>query len=585
MTMKPSEPRIPRPVEISALAIGSLILLAAALLSPLDSIAVSQQGSSQDEEESGVGLPVEHAATVSNCVRCHAMDDAGRMTRISYERKTPEGWQQTIRRMVLLNDVELEPEVARDIVRYLADEHGLAPEEARPGFFEAERRVIDFDYEDDDTEVLCIQCHSMGRVITQRRTRVEWELLVAMHRGYYPLVDTQGNPGFRRRGPPSSDDDGPPDSRHPMDKAIAHLAATYPLETDEWTAWSANRRTPRLAGRWALAGHSAFSGPVYGFVDVTPVGGSEGEFTTVTTVTSALASRATTTRTGSAIVYTGFQWRGRSTDPGEGDSMREVMFIERDWRRMSGRWFTGAYDEIGIDVTLYRADGPLVTGVYPAALRAGTEMQELTVYGINLPTDVEPADIDFGPHVIVTEILEADAHAIRLRASVAADAAIGKRDLFVGAAARPDALVVFDTVDAVRVTPQAGMARLGGVVAPKQFAQFEAIGVSNGPDGEPGTDDDLDLGAVDVTWSLEEYSATFDDDDIDFVGELGADGLFTPALDGPNPERSGDRNNVGDVWVVATYQSDELGRPLRGRAHLIVTVPLYLNMRGWEPGR
>jgi len=265
--------------------------------------------------------------------------------------------------------------------------------------------------------------------------------------------------------------------------------------------------------------------------------------------------------------------------------MREVMFIERDWSSMSGRWFTGAYDEIGIDVTLYRADGPLVTGVYPAALRAGTEMQELTVYGINLPTDVEPADIDFGPHVIVTEILEADAHAIRLRASVAADAAIGKRDLFVGAAARPDALVVFDTVDAVRVTPQAGMARLGGVVAPKQFAQFEAIGVSNGPDGEPGTDDDLDLGAVDVTWSLEEYSATFDDDDIDFVGELGADGLFTPALDGPNPERSGDRNNVGDVWVVATYQSDELGRPLRGRAHLIVTVPLYLNMRGWEPGR
>ena len=156
MTMKPSEPRIPRPVEISALAIGSLILFAAALLSPLDSIAVAQQGSSQDEEESGVGLPVEHAATVSNCVRCHAMDDAGRMTRISYERKTPEGWQQTIRRMVLLNDVELEPEVARDIVRYLADEHGLAPEEARPGFFEAERRVIDFDYEDDDTEVLCI---------------------------------------------------------------------------------------------------------------------------------------------------------------------------------------------------------------------------------------------------------------------------------------------------------------------------------------------------------------------------------------------------------------------------------------------
>ena len=120
----------------------------------------------------------------------------------------------------------------------------------------------------------------MGRVITQRRTKVEWELLVAMHRGYYPLVDTQGNPGFRRRGPPSSDGDGASDSRHPMDKAIAHLAATCPLETDAWTAWSANRRTPRLEGRWAFSGHSVYSGPVYGFIDVTAVEGGEGEFIT-----------------------------------------------------------------------------------------------------------------------------------------------------------------------------------------------------------------------------------------------------------------------------------------------------------------
>lgn len=586
MTTKPSEPRIQVPYP---LVIGIVILFAVALLVPLDSIATlqqasSQEASSQNEEESDVGLPVEHAATVSNCVRCHAMDDAGRMTRISYERKTPEGWQQTIRRMVLLNNVELEPEVARDIVRYLANEHGLAPEEARPGFFEAERRVIDFDYEDDDTEVLCIQCHSMGRVITQRRTKVEWELLVAMHRGYYPLVDTQGNPGFRRRGPPSSDGDGASDSRHPMDKAIVHLAATYPLETDAWTAWSANRRTPRLEGRWAFSGHSVYSGPVYGFIDVTAVDGGAGEFITEGTLTSPRSGETVTT-SGSGVVYTGFQWRGRTTDDAiVPNTFREVMFIERDWRTMSGRLFRGAYDEIGIDVTLRRADGPVVTGVYPAALRTGAESEELTVYGVNLPTDVLPSGIDFGPRVTVTEIIEARDDAIRLRASVATGAAIGKRDLFVGGAARAEAFVVYDTIDAVRVTPAAGMARLGGIVAPKQFAQFEAIGVSNGPDGEPGTDDDLDLGAVDVTWSLEEYSATFDDDDIDFVGELGPDGLFTPAIDGPNPERSGDRNNVGDVWVVATYESEEIGRPLRGRAHLIVTVPLYLNFRGFEPG-
>ena len=149
---------------------------------------------------------------------------------------------------------------------------------------------------------------------------------------------------------------------------------------------------------------------------------------------------------------------------------------------------------------------------------------------------------------------------------------------------RPEGLVVYEQVDSIRVSPEWGMARLGGEVAPKQLAQFEAFGTSNGPDGEPGTADDLDLGVVEVDWSLEEYSATFNDEDLEYVGTLDDNGLFTPAVDGPNPERVGNRNNIGDVWVVAAY--DEIGQehPLRGRSHLVVTVPLYLNWRGWEPG-
>ena len=52
-------------------------------------------------------------------------------------------------------------------------------------------------------------------------------------------------------------------------------------------------------------------------------------------------------------------------------------------------------------------------------------------------------------------------------------------------------------------------------------------------------------------------------------------GLFTPSVDGPNPQRSGNRNNVGDVWVVATYLPGGGAAPLRARAQLVVTVPLY----------
>ena len=115
------------------------------------------------------------------------------MTRVSYLRKTPEGWQQSIRRMVTLNEAELDPETARAIVRYLSDNHGVAPEELRPGRFEVERRLIDWSYEaDEGVEDTCSQCHSMGRVITQRRTKEEWNLLMATHRGYYPLSDKPG---------------------------------------------------------------------------------------------------------------------------------------------------------------------------------------------------------------------------------------------------------------------------------------------------------------------------------------------------------------------------------------------------------
>jgi quinohemoprotein amine dehydrogenase len=127
------------------------------------------------------------------------------------------------------------------------------------------------------------------------------------------------------------------------------------------------------------------------------------------------------------------------------------------------------------------------------------------------------------------------------------------------------------------------MARVGGEAMPKGYTQFEARAYHQGSDGRTGTDDDVDLGVVDATWSLEEYSATFDDNDIEFVGEIDPrSGLFTPALDGPNPERSGNRNNIGDVWVIARLspQGGLADGPLQARAHLIVTVPLYMR---WDP--
>ena len=94
-----------------------------------------------------------------------------------------------------------------------------------------------------------------------------------------------------------------------------------------------------------------------------------------------------------------------------------------------------------------------------------------------------------------------------------------------------------------------------------------------------------------MKWSLEEYTATFGDDDLQYVGTLDQKGLFTPNVDGPNLKRAGNRNNIGDVWVVAEADRQPVRdrrpplRPQRARAHLLVTVPLYMAWFESERGK
>ena len=532
------------------------------------------------------GIPVESELVRAKCGSCHTVDKEMRMTRISYRRATPENWERTIKRMVTLNKVELEPADARAILKYLADHNGLAPEESKMGVNEAERRLVDFAYPaDKDTADLCGSCHAVSRVVNERRTKDEWDLLIAMHRGYYPLVDNQpmnGGQGFRRTrtaAPEPAADGRPPDTRHPMDRAIAHLAKTFPLQTPEWAAWSAGMQSPKLAGRWAISGYQPGKGPIYGAMTVTADPKLPDTFVTETRYTIARTGE-TVRRTGRALVYTGYQWRGRGASPqaaADDIPWREVMTIDREWKQMSGRWFTGGYDETGADVQLVRlGKDPTVLGSSVALLKAGATNQRVKIFGANLPAAVKAEEVAFGAGIRVTRVVAVTPDEITLDVDVAADARTGPRDVGFAGALEPAVLNVYSRIDGIKVTPQAGMARAGGAVFPKQLQQFEAVAIANGPDGKPGTPDDLQLGTVPVKWSLEEYTATFDDDDLKFVGTLDQTGLFTPNVDGPNPNRTGNRNNIGDVWVVAEVTPDGGAQPLRARAHLLVTVPVYM---------
>ena len=576
----------PFPVSLRrAPCVAALCGRFAAAVAVLSVVAAGAPAAAQDASSGAVlpdgGIPVTSDLVHRVCGTCHRADEQRRMSRISYQRTTPEGWQQTIRRMVLLNNLQIEPADAREAVRYLATNHGLAPDEARLGAFEVERRNIDFRYEaDPQTQQTCNRCHSMGRVLNQRRTLEEWELLTAMHRGYYPLADVQGFISGDWLGGPGPEAEDGDDGRTAVERAVAHLAEVFPLDSAEWASWSANMRAPRLEGTWALVGFERGQGPVFGEVVVEANPAAPDELETRARYTYP-ARDVDVTRTGQALVYTGYQWRGRSTSP-EHFSAREVMFVSRDRDEIAGRWFTGAYDERGIDVTLRRVGPePTITGVYPSAVPAGAGEATLRLFGANLPDGLDAPSVDLGAGLTVTGVSDQSSTAATLQVTVAPDARVGSRDLFVGPAALTEAVTVYDEIHRLEVTPATGLARVGGVAFPKQYERFEARAWHDGPDGESGTDDDLDLGMlVDVDWSVEEYAVTFDDDDTAFVGTLGEHGVFEPAVDGPNPERSGERNNVGDVWVVATLATapdgTALDRPLRARAHLLVTVPLYI---------
>jgi len=545
-------------ISIAGLAVAGILLAS----SPAPQSAAHPDGVLLDD-----GFAITNQTVIDRCSRCHEVDDGGRMSRISWLRKTPEGWQTSIRRMMALHGARLDQADAVEIVRYLANEQGLAPEELRPGMFEIERRSDDHDWDgDSDVEYTCIQCHSMGRVMTQRRTKDEWGLLIDTHRALYPLSDWQA---FRYTGPASEQDD----PRHPMERAINYLSDVYSLETAEWSAWAATKRPARLAGTWTISGHEPGKGPMYGTMTVTADPSDPDVFTTSTSYVYA-ESGEQVQRSGRSMVYTGYQWRGRS-NPGGSDELRAVMFLERDQQTMWGRWFRGDYDELGPDVSMTRASGgAVVAGVHPRALMRGSST-DVTIYGAGLSA---AGDLDFGAGVTVGSAQTTNDGALRVRLQVAADADMGGRDLFTSGTIAAGAVVIHDGVDRIAVTPGPTTSRVGGASFPKGYQTFDAWGYNDGPDGQPDTEDDLELGRVDASWHLEEYAATYGDDDIDFVGELRQDGTFVPAADGPNPERSGLRNNIGDVWVVATHGSGDA--ELSARAHLVVLPPLYMR---WEP--
>jgi quinohemoprotein amine dehydrogenase len=577
-------------------SIGSFLIVA--LWTAALARGQSNPGAQPTAEKPEEGIPVTDPLVISKCGTCHTKDAKGNLTRISWERATPEGWEEAIKRMIRQNGVALTPAEARSIVKYLATYHGLAPEEAKPVMYMAEHRILDeTNIPNDDVRGACTNCHAFGRPLSWRRTKEEWKLLTNLHVALYATADTAFRHGLHAYAPGGNAPlvmgamGGAP--LLPVDAALDFLGKSAPLHTPEWAAWRARMRAPKIAGRWLVSADVPGRGRYYGEMQVEP-GAADDEFITRVSLTS-VKDGSKLSRSGTGLVYAGYSWRGRSKGTGPAGSSpdvsaeaREAMFISPDQLSADGRWYWGEYQEFGFDVKLERATSePKLFGLDRVALKTGSQSARVRVLGDNLPAQLAASDLDFGSGVTVRRVVSHTAGEVVAELDVAADALPGKRDVSLRRAVLTGGLAVYDRVDYIKVVPDSALAHLGSEVHPKGLQQFEAIGYQRGEDGKSHTADDVELGPVDVNWSVEEFLSMYGDDDKDFVGTLSPTGLFTPALDGPNPKRKFSRNNYGDIWVVATAKNEKGmdGRPLVGKSYLVVTVPLYIKWDQPEVGQ
>jgi quinohemoprotein amine dehydrogenase len=555
--------------------------------------AQAQQGGNQAavrppaaEEKPEEGIPVTDPLVIAKCGTCHTKDDKGNLSRISWERSTPEGWEEAIKRMVRLNGLTISPVEARSVVKYLSTYHGLAPEEAKAVMYMPEHRIQDEPVPNPAVQTTCMGCHPIGRGLSWRRSKEDWKLLTNMHVFLYAQADVAFRRGFFGGGGNAALIAAAPEDAPPLvDQTIDYLAKNAPLHTPEWAAWRARMRAPKLAGRWLVTANIPGRGKYYGEMVMEP-GSANDEFQTRVKLQS-VKDGSTVTRSGQGLVYAGYSWRGRSkgsspAGPQPDDvnkEMREAMWISPDQLWAQGRWFFGEYQEFGADVKLVRASAePTLIGVDRTMLKLGSQSNRVRLIGDNLPAQVAPADLDLGSGITVRRIVSHTPGDVIAEVDVASNALPGKRDIAFHRSVLEGAIAVYDRVDYIKVLPEASLAHLGSDVHPKGYEQFDAVAFQRGADDKLHTADDVELGPIDVTWSVEEYLSVYGDDDKDFVGTLSPTGLFTPALDGPNPKRKFSRNNYGDVWVVATAKNekDKEGKPVTGRSYLVVTVPMYI---------
>lgn len=475
------------------------------------------------------------------CAACHVKHEDGRWERIDAVRKTPEGWDMTVTRMMRNHGVALEPQERAAVVRYLSDTRGLTPEEAEGRRYILEREPVAFD-EGPDTLMTqtCGRCHSYARVALQRRTPEDWAHLVNFHLGQFPTLEYQALARDRDWWGIA------------QAEIIPFLAKTYPLgEAPPAFAGDAS-------GDYVLAGRQPGRGDYTGRLALTKAGDDY-----AVTMTLDFADGSASYKGTGRILGAG-EWRATLSD-GKTEIRQVLVFHDG---RFDGRWYHADSDVIGGRLAAVRPEAAAqVLAAQPARLKIG------------VPTRVRIAGAGLTDALTLPEGISGRVESVQGGVAVlelTASGAVGP--VAIGLGGQKVDLVTYDQPDRISIVPDLTIARIGGNGGPipKVPAQFEAVGWLNGADGQAGTADDVALGAFPARWSTENFNEEAETmQDATYAGVIDDAGLFTPGDAGPNPERPMQTNNAGNLKVIATV--DTGGAPLTAEAHLYATVQRFVD--------
>lgn len=485
--------------------------------------------------------------TWKKCTSCHE-PQGGKIPRVEELRTTPEEWVVIVDRMTRLHGMTLQPSEMNPLIKELSATQGLTPAEA------AQVNYLDLYNNPQKIEaplagdpeklfVTCVRCHSAGKIHSYRMTSSAWAKVRDFHLYMVPTVIGQMR---EMKWIPEAD------------AVLAQLAKSQPYGA----ALKPSMASP--VGSWLILGYEPGKGNYRG--QATIKNGTQGDFDVAGSLL--YADGHSESFFGDASLYGGSAFRINARHNGsktlgaysfaDGVLRGQHSFPAPDFRTSTSSW----YPQNGKSQILKMSPSFLING----------ETTRLILEGTNLP-QVKAADVQAGGAVKVLSAKQLNTNTLELQVLYQGKGTEQAKLKVKGLAA--GTLNLISQIDYIAITPELGRARVaGGSNFPAEGVQFDAIAYSKGAN-EADASDDVALGPVAAKYTLSELVTRPDDDDLKWLGGIGASGTYIPSSDyGPIAVRPFHVEATGLVRVEAEYKRGD--RSYSAAARLVVTEPDFI---------